>query len=136
MKKYKFSGLLCIIIGVICLVVLYFLNFDELTIHYVDLSTVKIVGPIILINCGLYAIILGTMFWAGKMVPYYKADKLEQAKNNFWGSLICSPSFVGISSMAIMSQEIIIKILGVGFLAIFCFLLFTGFTTIKKYKVT
>lgn len=136
MKNYPLISLSSIAIGIFCLVFLFFFDSDELMARYVDPSTAKIVGPTILINGGLYFIFLGIMFWIGKMVPYYKADKLEKAKHNLWGGLICSPFFICISLIAIMSQNYILKFLGAGFLLMFFYLLITAFNTIKKYNFT
>ena len=136
MKNNMFIGLLSIAIGSFCIVVLFLFDLHDLLEHFVEPSVAKFVGPLILINSAFYFLFLGLMFLAGKMVPYYKADKIERAKHNLWGSLICSPLIFCVCSIAIIFRNYLVKLLGAGLLGLFTYFLITGYITIKKYKAT
>jgi hypothetical protein len=90
----------------------------------------------------VFLVFLGISYFIGYLIPYYKANKYEKAKNNIFSSVFGIPFFLFLlisTSVSFNSNEIrTYKILGIIFSAImtlFCFRSFlSNLNILKKLK--
>lgn len=136
MNRNPIIGIVLIAFGIFCLAFLLIYDVKNLIYQGSEIFIIRITGPLLLINGGIYFIFLGLMFCFGRMVPYYKADRIEKAKHNFYGGLISSPIFISISSVAILNEKLMWKFLGLAFLGIYLYILISGFSALQKDKHT
>jgi hypothetical protein len=136
MDRNKLISISLMVVGMVCLGSLFFLNKQKLIGPDSEIFIVRYFLPIMFINCGIYFFFLGVMFWLGLMVPYFKADKIEKAKHNFWGGLVGFPFFTITGAILILSESNKWKIIGVIFLGFYFYILISGYTLLKKHKHT
>jgi len=136
MNKNKPVSLLSIIIGIACLGALFFIDKQKLIGPESENFIVRYFLPIVIINGGIFFIFMGVMCWLGFLVPHYKANKIEKARNNFWGGLVAFPIFTITGAILILSESNKWKIIGVFFIGFYFYLLISGYTFLKKHKHT
>jgi hypothetical protein len=136
MGKNRLISLSSIVVGVVCLCTLFFIDKQKLIGPDSEILIVRYFLPLGIINGGIFFILMGVMCWLGFLVPHYKANKVEKARNNFWGSLVAFPIFTIIGGILILSDSNKWKIIGVFFIGFYFYLLISAYTFLKKHKHT
>lgn len=132
MNENKIIGAASVFLGIICVGFIFYYGGDRLVDSNSDAFISKYFVLIMFLTGGMYFLLLGFMVWSGKIVPYYKADKIERAKHHYWGALITTPFFISTSWILISSASMKWKIVGVMFFAFYVYLLISGRNTLKQ----
>jgi hypothetical protein len=136
MNRNPIIGIISIAFGIFCIGFLFICDFNNLIYRSSEIVFLRYFGPLLLINGGIYSVFLGIMFCLGRFVPYYKADKHEKAKLNFWGGLVGSPIIISIGLIAILHKALLMNLLGLCLLGFYFYFIVSGYLIINRYKDT
>lgn len=110
----KLIGLLCIILGFLCLSSFLLIDNKNLIIPVTNFFPAKYFLIILIINCGIYLIIFGILNFTGILVSYYSKSitKYEKAKHHVLGIILSIPVWISISSLIfVVSKSVVLKVL-------------------------
>ena len=116
----KISGAIFILLGTLCFFYLFYSQ--RLILHDYSFFLARYFKVILAFYCGLVFILAGISYFMGFLIPYYKANTYEKAKNSMIMSISALPFWLFlliVTSVSFNSDEIrTYKILGILFSAI------------------
>ena len=137
MRENRIIGIASILIGLFCIgFIIFYPDEQKLIATWSENIFIRYFIHIMFVNGGIYFVLIGIMFWMGRMIPYFRADKLEKAKHNFLSSLITLPLFVTVAMIILTAGNIKWKIIGIFALSFFLYNLFSSYKFLKEHDRT
>ena len=135
----KLIGIVGIIFGLICLASLLVIDQRNIIIPNSDLFLIKYFIVIVIVNSGLYFIVVGILGFMGIFVPSHAKTKIEydrtKAKGILLSTIILTPFWLSLfATIFIMSKTMLWKTLGSLALVYIAWLLFSNIKVLVKTK--
>lgn len=136
--NYKITGIIGIVIGLICLGSLFSGDNEKLIIRISDFFIVKYAIVISIINVGLFFIIAGIFGCTKKPSAALKGNeaqiRITKAKFTLAGSVLLSPFLLAFfTTIFIMSETLLWKILGSTALLYILWTVISSIRILRKY---